>query len=150
MSKKEGYSRPGLFGGINHYDANGHKIGESRPGLFGGYNDYDAKGHKIGESRPGIFGGMNHYDVKGHKVGESRPGVFGGANHYDANGHKTGHSSKGIFGDLESLRRLIENENTCTVLLTADPQQRIAVYLFDKSGKNSVVSTVEKPIIIKN
>lgn len=22
MSKKEGYSRPGLFGGINHYDAN--------------------------------------------------------------------------------------------------------------------------------
>ena len=36
MSKKEGYSRPGLFGGINHYDANGHKIGESRPGLFGG------------------------------------------------------------------------------------------------------------------
>ena len=46
MSKKEGYSRPGLFGGINHYDANGHKIGESRPGLFGGYNDYDAKGHR--------------------------------------------------------------------------------------------------------
>lgn len=29
MSKK-GYSRPGLFGGINHYDANGRKVGESR------------------------------------------------------------------------------------------------------------------------
>lgn len=30
MAKKEGYSRPGLFGTINHYDAKGHKIGESR------------------------------------------------------------------------------------------------------------------------
>lgn len=45
MSKKDGYSRPGLFGSINHYDSKGHKIGESRPGFFGGYNDYDAKGH---------------------------------------------------------------------------------------------------------
>ena len=44
MSKKDGYSRPGLFGSINHYDSKGHKIGESRPGFFGGYNDYDAKG----------------------------------------------------------------------------------------------------------
>ena len=55
MSKKDGYSRPGLFGSINHYDSKGHKIGESRPGFFGGYNDYDAKGHKIGEIRPGFF-----------------------------------------------------------------------------------------------
>ena len=55
MSKKDGYSRPGLFGSINHYDSKGHKIGESRPGFFGGYNDYDAKGHKIGETRPGFF-----------------------------------------------------------------------------------------------
>lgn len=36
MSKKDGYSRPGLFGSINHYDSKGHKIGESRPGFFGG------------------------------------------------------------------------------------------------------------------
>ena len=28
MSKKDGYSRPGLFGSINHYDSKGHKIGE--------------------------------------------------------------------------------------------------------------------------
>ena len=55
MSKKDGYSRPGLFGSINHYDSKGHKIGESRPGFFGGYNDYDAKGHKIGETRPVFF-----------------------------------------------------------------------------------------------
>lgn len=40
MSKK-GYSRPGLFGNINHYDATGKKIGESRPSLFGGFNHYD-------------------------------------------------------------------------------------------------------------
>lgn len=33
--KKEGYSRPGLFGTINHYDTNGHKVGHSSPGLFG-------------------------------------------------------------------------------------------------------------------
>lgn len=31
MTKKEGYSRVGFFGEINHYDAKGHKIGESRP-----------------------------------------------------------------------------------------------------------------------
>ena len=29
--KKEGYSRPGLFAIMKHYDANGNKIGESRP-----------------------------------------------------------------------------------------------------------------------
>lgn len=37
MSKKEGYSRKGLFGEIKHYDANGRKIGESRPNILGGY-----------------------------------------------------------------------------------------------------------------
>lgn len=42
--KKEGYSRPGLFGTINHYDANGHKVGHSSPGLFGTMNNYDANG----------------------------------------------------------------------------------------------------------
>ena len=40
--KKEGYSRPGLFGTMKHYDANGNKIGESTPGFFGGMNNYDA------------------------------------------------------------------------------------------------------------
>ena len=34
MSKK-GYSRPGLFGTMKHYDADGNFIGESRPqGIF--------------------------------------------------------------------------------------------------------------------
>ncbi|GAA6275035.1 hypothetical protein F170042I7_12210 [Blautia caecimuris] len=47
MSKK-GYSRPGLFGSMNYYDANGKKVGESRPGFFGGLNHYDGKGHKRG------------------------------------------------------------------------------------------------------
>lgn len=60
--KKEGYSRPGLFGTMKHYDANGNKIGESRPGFFGGMNNYDANGHKVGHSSPGLFGTMNHYD----------------------------------------------------------------------------------------
>ena len=73
MSKK-GYSRPGLFGSINHYDANGKKVGESRSGFFSGMNDYDANGKKIGHSSPFFFGGMNHYDNNGHKVGENRPG----------------------------------------------------------------------------
>ena len=40
--KKEGYSCPGLFGTMKHYDANGNKIGESTPGFFGGMNNYDA------------------------------------------------------------------------------------------------------------
>lgn len=26
MSKKDGYSRPGLFGGMTHYDNKGHKM----------------------------------------------------------------------------------------------------------------------------
>ena len=38
---KEGYSRPGLFGTMNHYDNRGHKVGHSRPGLFGSVNTYD-------------------------------------------------------------------------------------------------------------
>ena len=54
MSKK-GYSRPGLFGDIHHYDEHGHKTGTSRPGLFGGYTNYDEHGHKTGRSEPGIF-----------------------------------------------------------------------------------------------
>ncbi|CUO11336.1 Uncharacterised protein [Blautia wexlerae] len=33
MSKK-GYSRPGLFGCINHYDVNGNKVGESQSGFW--------------------------------------------------------------------------------------------------------------------
>ena len=40
MSKK-GYSRPGLFGSINHYDEKEHKRGHSNPGLLGGFNHYD-------------------------------------------------------------------------------------------------------------
>ena len=40
MSKK-GYSRPGLFGTMNHYDENGHKTGHSDKGIFGGWNHFD-------------------------------------------------------------------------------------------------------------
>lgn len=36
----KGYSRPGWFGTVNHYDVNGKKIGESRPGFFGSTNYY--------------------------------------------------------------------------------------------------------------
>ena len=60
--KKEGYSRPGLFGTMKNYDANGNKIGESRLGFFGSMNNYDANGHKVGHSSPGLFGTLNHYD----------------------------------------------------------------------------------------
>ena len=74
--------RPGFFGGMNDYDANGKKIGHSSPSFFGGMNHYDNNGHKVGESRPGFFGGLNHYDDKGHKRGHSNPGFLGGFNHY--------------------------------------------------------------------
>ena len=47
MSKKDGYSRPGLFGSINHYDSKGHKIGESRPVFFGRMNHYDSMDYAI-------------------------------------------------------------------------------------------------------
>ena len=39
--KKEGYSRPGLFGRVNTYDSKGNKIKHSDRGLFGEYNHYD-------------------------------------------------------------------------------------------------------------
>lgn len=65
MSDKKGYSTPGLFGDINHYDSSGKKIGESRPGLFGGYTNYDANGKKVGHSDPGLFGGYNYSDSQG-------------------------------------------------------------------------------------
>lgn len=47
MSKK-GYSRPGLFGTMKHYDADGNFIGESRPGWLGSMENYDANGNKTG------------------------------------------------------------------------------------------------------
>lgn len=52
MSKKDGYSRPRLFGSINHYDSKGHKIGESRPGFFGGMNHYDSMDYAIWFTEP--------------------------------------------------------------------------------------------------
>lgn len=98
MSNKKGYSRPGLFGNINHYDSKGKKIGESRPGLFGGYTNYDANGKKVGHSDPGLFGGYNHYDSRGKKIGHSDPGLFGGYNHYDSENKKTGTSDPSLIG----------------------------------------------------
>ena len=97
MSKK-GYSRPGLFGDIHHYDEHGHKTGTSRPGMFGGYTNYDANGHKTGRSDPGLFGGYNHYDNYGRKTGHSDPSMFGGYNHYDSNNKSTGSSGPSMFG----------------------------------------------------
>lgn len=97
MSKK-GYSRPGLFGDIHHYDANGRKTGTSKPGMFGGYTNYDANGHKTGHSNPGVFGGYTHYDNHGHKTGHSDPSLFGGYNHYDAHNKSTGSSDPSMFG----------------------------------------------------
>ncbi|VYT30904.1 Uncharacterised protein [uncultured Blautia sp.] len=41
MSRKDGYSRRGIFGGINHYDENGRKTGHSSHGIFGGWDHYD-------------------------------------------------------------------------------------------------------------
>lgn len=41
MSRKDGYSRRGIFGGINHYDENGRKTGHSSRGIFGGWDHYD-------------------------------------------------------------------------------------------------------------
>lgn len=57
--KKEGYSRPELFGTMKHYDANGNKIGESRPGFFGSMNNYDAT-----MARKTERGNMERYLVK--------------------------------------------------------------------------------------
>ena len=48
--KKDGYSRPGFFGTINHYDANG------------GVNTYDNNGHKKRHSEKSFLGGYNHYE----------------------------------------------------------------------------------------
>ena len=39
--KKDGYSRPGLFGSVNTYDSNGNRTKHSDRGLFGRYNHYD-------------------------------------------------------------------------------------------------------------
>ncbi|MFQ8882298.1 MAG: hypothetical protein ACLR7W_11150 [Ruminococcus sp.] len=61
MERKSDIVRLPFFGGMNHYDNNGHKVGESRPGFFGGLNHYDDKGHKRGHSNPGVLGGFNHY-----------------------------------------------------------------------------------------
>ena len=41
MSKKDGYSRPGFFGGMNHYDDRGRKTGHSDRNFLGDWNHYD-------------------------------------------------------------------------------------------------------------
>ena len=41
MSKKDGYSRPGFFGGMNHYDEKDCKTGHSYRNLLGDWNHYD-------------------------------------------------------------------------------------------------------------
>lgn len=38
---KKGYSRPGLFGSVNHYDKNNKKSSRSDRGIFGGWNHYE-------------------------------------------------------------------------------------------------------------
>lgn len=38
---KSGYSSPGSFENMNHYDANGKKIDGSHPSFFGGLNHYE-------------------------------------------------------------------------------------------------------------
>lgn len=95
---KNGYSREGLFGQINHYDSDGHKTGESWPSLFGGYNDYDASGHKIGRTEEQIFGiGYNHYDNDGHRIGSSDESFFGGYTERDASGQTIGYRDRSLF-----------------------------------------------------
>lgn len=59
MANKKGYSRPGLFGDVVHYDENGKKIGVSSPSLLGGYNHYGEDGRKTGSSYPSLLGGVN-------------------------------------------------------------------------------------------
>ena len=82
---KKGYSRKTLFGGPDsrvHYDSSGKKIGYSRPSIFGGINHYDADGRKTGHSFRGLFG-VNHYDERGKRVGTSHEGLFGQTVHQD-------------------------------------------------------------------
>lgn len=99
MSRK-GYSRPGLFGTVNHYDEHGRKTGSSRPGMFGGYTNYDERGRRTGNSRPKVFGGYNHYDNRGKRIGHSNPGMFTGYNHYDEDNKPAGSSTPGAFGTV--------------------------------------------------
>ena len=98
----KGYSYEDLFGNIQHYDSDGHKIGESRPSLFGGYTDYDADGHKTGRSEEHFFGGgFDHYDNHGNKTGRSDENLFGGYSHYDEDGSYSGYSDRSIL-DVKS------------------------------------------------
>ena len=57
--KKEGYSRPGLFGSANTYDNNGHKTSHSDRGLFGGFNYYD---NQEDRDMLGTDGRLDDYD----------------------------------------------------------------------------------------
>lgn len=147
---KDGYSREGLFGTINHYDSKGHKIGESRPGLFGGYNNYDAKGHKVGESRPAFFGGYNEYDSKGHLTGHTEEGFFGSV-HYDANRHRTGTTTPGFFGDQhhESSKQMstanMINQAGSAAGINQDNGIRTAIAITAAAAASSSVETTIKP-----
>lgn len=102
MANKKGYSRPGLFGDVVHYDENGKKVGVSSPSLLGGYNHYGEDGRKTGSSYPSFLGGSVHYDEKGNRAGDSYPSLLGGTNTYNAKGQKVHTSYPSLLGGVNT------------------------------------------------
>ncbi len=58
-----GYSKPGWFGIIEHYDENGVLIGTSVPEGDGSYRNYDANHKMTGRSYPNYSGGFTDIDM---------------------------------------------------------------------------------------
>lgn len=97
-----GYTRPGLYGKLEHYDSKGHMTGYSRPSMIedNRYDEFDAKGNMIGFTRRNVFGEYVHYDNKGHRTGSTKRSLHG-FDHYDAGGKVIGSSARGALDKYE-------------------------------------------------
>ncbi len=111
MAAKKGYSRPGLLGGMVHYDENGKRVGDSLPNMLGGYNHYDEKGNKTGASYPSLLGGARHYDDKGRDAGLSHPNLLGGTTTYDRDGKPVQQAYPSMIGGVNVYREGAQNED---------------------------------------
>jgi len=61
------------MGGVNHYDADGHKVGTGYRNFWGGTNHYNNDGEKVAESHKNFMGGRTteHNGSFRHTTGAS-------------------------------------------------------------------------------
>lgn len=96
MARRRITSKPGLFGTVYYYDAEGNPIGKSRPGLVGETRVYtDQNGAYVGKSRPGFLAKDVYTDADHNEI--TSYGSICGDVHFQ-NGTPIGRTTPGFLG----------------------------------------------------